>query len=68
MTGPALLETSRASVAVFFVARAPLPSGIGQQLSETVHDRAATKGARRFVFAFGTTLAMGVNRRLQDDD
>jgi hypothetical protein len=45
MNGPARLETSRASLAAFFVARAPSPSGIGQQLSETVHDRSATKGA-----------------------
>jgi hypothetical protein len=68
MNGPARLEMSRASVAVFFAARAPSPSGIRQQLSETVHDRATTKGARRLVFAFGTTLAKSIDRRLQDDD
>jgi hypothetical protein len=44
------------------------PSGIRQQLSETVHDGAAMKAARRFAFAFGTTLAKGVDRRLQNDD
>jgi len=52
----------------FSASRARSPSGIGQQLSETVHDAAAMKGARRFAFAFGTTLAKSVDRRLQDDD
>jgi hypothetical protein len=47
-----------------FAAARGRPSGIGQQLSETVHDGAAMKGARGFGFAFGTTLAEAVDRRV----
>jgi hypothetical protein len=68
MNGPANSSSAPRTRAAFFVPRERPSSGIGQQLSETVHEDAAMKGARALVFAFGTTLAKSIDSRLQEED
>src|SRR6266700_6856757 len=64
MNGPARSSTSIQIERDFSCATRGRPSGIRQQLSETVHDGASVKGARTLAIAIGTRLAKGLDRRV----